>query len=92
MQEQTFNSIRWLASEVLLRRGALERLARDGVEAFMKDCPFDDLTPEQTATVTAVLDNDGTLDALHEYWVAYDVARLTGDIPDARTSANPWLD
>lgn len=92
MSEQTFNSIRWLASEILLRRGALDRLLDDGLEAFMEDCPFDDLTPEQADTTEAVLDNDDAMDALRDFWFYYDEGREAGNIPDARaTVAAPWL-
>lgn len=91
-EKQTFDSVRWLASEVMLRRGALERLVNDGLEAFMVDCPHDDLTPEQAATVIAVMGNEAAIDALLDYWTAYDVARLRGEVPDARaTVESPWL-
>jgi hypothetical protein len=90
-EKQTFDSIRWLASEVLLRRGALERLVNDGLEAFMADCPADDLTPEQTATVLALMGNDAAQEALLDFWTAYDIARLRGEVPDARADGNPWL-
>lgn len=89
MSEQTFNSIRWLASEVLLRHGALDRLLNDGVGELMQDCPYDDMTDEQVATVEAVLDNDAAISALFDYWAAYDAGREAGEIPKA---AAPWLD
>jgi hypothetical protein len=92
MTEQTFDSIRWLASEVLLRRGALERLVSDGLGAFMVDCPHDDLTPEQAATALAIMSNEAAAGALLDYWTAYDVARLKEEVPDARaTVRSPWL-
>lgn len=92
MSEQTFDSIRWLASEILLRRGALERLLDGGLEEFMEDCPHDDLTPEQAATVCAVLDNSLAMASLNDFWYYYDEGRESGEIPDARGSVrSPWL-
>lgn len=88
MEKQTFDSIRWLASEVLLRHGALDRLLNDGVEEFMQDCPYDDLTADQVATAEAVLDDDAAISALFDYWAAYDAGREAGDIPAVRS---PWL-
>jgi hypothetical protein len=90
MAEQNFNAIRWLASEVLLRRGALERLQVDGIEAYMKGCPFGGLSPEQEATVLALMGNDDAMDGLFLYWEAYTAGRESGEIPDA-AARSPWL-
>ena len=92
MTEQTYDSIRWLASEILLRRGALDRLVDGDLDVFMKDCPHDDLTLEQAATVKAMMDNEKATEALYLFWDAYDSGREDGDVPDARaTVASPWL-
>jgi len=91
-QKQTFDAICWLGARIILKRGALEHLVNDGLEEFMADCPYDDFTPEQEATVLAVLGNEQAIDALCDYWTAYDVGRLQGTIPDANAGADsPWL-
>jgi hypothetical protein len=93
-EKQTFDSVRWLASEALLHRGILERaLATGDIDAIAADCGSDDLTDTQRATIKSVLEYAPTRDALLAYWAAYDKGRADGSIPDARaTAANPWLD
>lgn len=86
---QAFNAIRWLASEVLLRHGALERLVNGGLDAFMADCPYGDLPKDQRGVVEALLCNVDAIDALADYWVAYDGGRADGSIPAVKS---PWLD
>lgn len=93
-KNETFEAVRWLASEVLLRQGTIERLLNEGVEVVMDDCPCDDLTLEQLATIEALLGNERAVDALISYWDAYTEGRHDGSIPSASSNTdngNPWL-
>jgi hypothetical protein len=89
MTEQTFYSIRYVASEAVLHRGVLERvLATGDIDAIAAGCGSDDLTDAQRATIKGVLEYAPTRDALLAYWAAYDKGRADGSIPQAES---PWL-
>jgi hypothetical protein len=90
--EKTFDAVTWLAGRMLLDRGAIDTLLEDGLDAAMKGCPYNDLTPDQAATIEAMCCNTPAIEALRAYWEAYDAGRETGAVPNARAlDSNPWL-
>lgn len=82
-----YNAITWLAGRVFIERGFAEKLNEGGVDAV--DCPFDDLTDDQRAVIEAAAQVPELMDVVDDWWVAYDTARLRGEVPEARA---PWLD
>lgn len=84
---ESYQAITWLAGQVFINREFVDRLEKKGFEAIYKECPYDDLTPDQQITFEAAF-NKWTLRLLVKvWWLVYDYLRKYGDLPSVRS---PW--
>lgn len=82
-----YQAITWLAGQVFINREFVDEVEGNGFEAIYKECPYDDLTPDQRATFEAAFNKWQLRLLVRVWWVTYDYLRKHGSLPGVKS---PW--
>lgn len=82
-----YQAISWLAGQTFINREFVGKVEKEGFEAIYKECPYDDLTPDQQATFKASFNKWQLRLLVKAWWRVYDYLRKRGDLPSVKS---PW--